>query len=144
MLLTLSEMLMKPGSLQRGIASFFLIFTFMDLVLIDLIGQRRCSEEAAALSVVSTTSIVSEDIQENEAPRLASVQNAAHNQPAQPANHKPAGALDEDCFCCCSHLIPGIRMDIAVLNGSPQPGDPAIRFIPSSPPRGTFHPPRLS
>jgi hypothetical protein len=144
MLLRLSEMLMKPGPLQHGTAIFFLIFTFTDLVFMDLLGQRRCTAEAAVLPVVSTTSIVSEEIQENVAPRLAFLQNAAHNRPAYPVEHKPAGTLDEDCFCCCSHLIHGICVDIAVLNGSPQLGDPAILFIPSSPPRGTFHPPRLS
>jgi hypothetical protein len=133
-----SEMLMKSGSVKRGIASFFLIFALMDIVFIDLLGQQSCSEEAAILPWVGTASI------EDEAVTSTSVQGPAHNQPEHPADNRPEGIPDEDCFCCCSHLIPGIRLDIAVLNGSPQPGDSTILFIPSTPPRGTFHPPRLS
>ncbi len=141
--LALSVYLMKPGYLRRGIAIFFLIFTFMDIVWIDLIWQRGCSEEATFLPLISKKSVESEVIEGDEAPGLASIQNAAQNQPAHPADDNPAG-IDEDCFCCCSHLIPGIKVDISVLNGSPQLGDPAVIIIPSSPPRGTFHPPRLS
>jgi hypothetical protein len=141
MLSALSVNLMKPGYLRRGIAIFFLIFTFMDLVCIDLLWQRGCAEEATVLTLLSKTSVVSEVIQENGVSGLA--QNAAQNQPGHPADDKPAG-IDEDCFCCCSHLIHGIRIEVSVLNGSPQPGDPAILIIPSSPSRGTFHPPRLS
>jgi hypothetical protein len=134
MLSAFSEMLMKSGSFQRGIAIFFLIFALMDIVFIDLLGQQNCSEEAAILALVGTASIEDEAV----------ISAPAHYQPEHPADNRPEGIPDEDCFCCCSHLIPGIRLDIAVLNGSPQPGDPTILFIPSTPPRGTFHPPRLS
>jgi len=136
--------MLKPGLFQRCLATFFLIFTFVDIVVIDLLGQHGCSEEAAVLPLVSPTSSVSDEIQVNAGPGLAVVENDAQNQPASPAEHKPAGTLDEDCFCCCSHLIPGIRVDLAVLNGSPQPGDSAIFNIPISPLHSTFHPPRLS
>jgi len=127
-------MSMRPGSLQRGIAVFFLVFTLVDIVFIDLLGQQGCTEEASALPSESMTSI-----QENEAYGMAFV-----NDTPLPLDPNTEGEVDEDCFCCCSHLIPGIRPDMAVLNGSPQPGNPAILFFPSSPSRGTFHPPRLS
>jgi|SRR5215510_4243216 len=136
--------MLKPGCFQRCLATFFLIFTFVDIVVIDLLGQRSCSEEAAVLPLLSTTSYGSDEIQVNARPGLAAVEDDAQNQPASPAEHMPAGTLDEDCFCCCSHLIPGIRVDLAVLNGSPQPGDPAILNLPTSPLRSTFHPPRFS
>ena len=142
--LRFSKFLMKPRSFQRGIASFFLIFTFIDMVYIDLLGQRSCSEEAAVLPTVRTASIESEESQKNEASIMAYTHTDFTNQSTHPDNQRPEGALDEDCFCCCSHLIPSISVDISVLNNSPQPGDPAMLFIPSSPPRSTFHPPRLS
>jgi hypothetical protein len=144
MLLKLFDQLMKPGPVQRGIAVFFLVFTFMDIVFIDLLGQGSCSEEAAALPFVRATLIVSDEIAENNISRFAYIWNAAHDQPAHPTDHTPTGNLDEDCFCCCSHLMAGIGVYIADLNGPAQPDDPAIISLPSSPPRGTFHPPRLS
>jgi hypothetical protein len=144
MLSALSVNLMKPGVLRRGIAIFFLIFTFMDIVFIDMLQQGGCSEEATVLPSPSKSPVVSEMFQENETTGLIPLQNTAQNQPAHPADDEPDGKIDEDCFCCCSHLIPGIRLDISVLNGSPQPGDPAILVIPTSPLRGTFHPPRFS
>ena len=142
--LKLVKTLTKPGPLQRGISIFFLVFTFMDLVFIDVLGQRGCLEEDLSLSVVGRTLISSGEHQENKSPHLAFIQAGNYDQPARSNDDNPLGCFDEDCFCCCSHLIPSVSLDLAALKDPIEPSNPGILFPPLSPLRGTFHPPRLA
>lgn len=144
MRLQLSKAFMKPGPLQRGIATFFLVFTFMDLVFIDVLGQRGCLEESLSLPVLSTSVKLSEATKKNETPRLAIVKAANYDEPLHPDGEAPLGCFDEDCFCCCSHLIPSVSLDLNVLNGPIEASISAISPFPLSPLHGTYHPPRLS
>jgi hypothetical protein len=143
----LSELFLSPGPIQRGIAVFFLIFTSFDILFIDMVRQQGCSEDAA-LQLATSTLASSDETAGNKIPRLTFVRSGAYHQSADPGEHKPAkdpaGGMDEDCFCCCSHIIPGFGMNIATLNYSAQPDDHAKLRLPASHPRGTYHPPRLS
>ncbi|HKX33005.1 MAG TPA: hypothetical protein VJ302_35315 [Blastocatellia bacterium] len=144
MLLRLCEMLMRPSGVRRGIAVFFILFTLADMVAVDIFGPRPCLEDAERLPLVVANSAQSNQIPENQPSHLAIIQHTDRNQPLLPGDETPPEQSDEDCFCCCSHVMPGIRVDIATLNCSPQPGEPVKLSLPSSPLRGTFHPPRLS
>lgn len=138
MLLKLRQSLMRPGRLHRAIAIFFLLFSFTDLVIADIFAPQLCSEAAAELPLACAKVDDSEITFAKGTGPTAVAGSSSSEQPAQPSD------FDEDCFCCCSHIIPSPHINLAALNCLPQPGDPAMTSLPSSPPRGTFHPPRLS
>jgi hypothetical protein len=135
----LCERLIRPGRLHRGIAIFFPIFTFTDLVIADTLAPELCTESVVGLLISVENTVGSETHPSKDVLRPA----ATDNRPCQDQPAHPEGS-EEDCFCCCSHIISGVYIDVAVLNEMPRLGGPANVIIPTSPPRGTYHPPRLS
>jgi hypothetical protein len=122
--------LMRPSRLRRGIAIFFLIFTFTELVFEDMVGPRLC----CAVGGIDAC----EELSMKESGWTASVESHSPERPAGPT------VLDEDCFCCCPNIIPGVSMIVTALNDSPQPDASTATPLPKAPPRDTFHPPRPS
>jgi hypothetical protein len=129
---------MRPSRLRRGIAIFFLIFTFTELVFEDMLGPRLCCGAGAEANVAGGGIDACEKLTTKESRRSASVGNYSSERHAGPT------VLDEDCFCCCPNIIPGVSMIVTALNDSPQPGASITTPLPKAPPRDTFHPPRLS
>lgn len=132
----LLQSLMRPDRLRRGVAIFLLAFAVFDLVIDDMFFPEPCCDEQVSLSFASPVESIEEIANEPGAIRTPD------SQPSQDSHQSPMD--DEDCFCCCSHIIPGVCISVAALNGSPQPGASAISSLPLAPPRDTFHPPRLS
>jgi hypothetical protein len=134
-----SQSLMRLKRLRRGLAIFLLAFASFDMAIVDVFFPQVCGDEQTLLSL---TSLV-------EAPEMSTGKAAADlasvgdhgSQPGQDSHQSPA---DEDCFCCCSHIIPSPHINVAALNCLPQLDDPAIFSLPLPHPHGPFHPPRLS
>lgn len=60
-------------------------------------------------------------------------------------NESPAPIQgDEDCFCCCSHILPGLHFVVAGIVSETLEADPTISSLPTGPPHTLYHPPRLS
>jgi len=135
MLSKLYENLMKQGRLRCGIAVFLLAFAYFDVAIIGVFFPQLCGDEQASVSFASPVKSTKKN---------ADGLMAISNHGSQPSQDLSPPTIDEDCFCCCSHIIPGVCIDVAVLNGSSQPPDPTNTALPSSPPHDTFHPPRLS
>jgi hypothetical protein len=138
MLSKFCKRLMRPGRLHRGIAIFFLAFTFADLVIADTLAPELCTEGAVVLPIVVEQAMGSEAYPWADAVRTTT----PDSKPCGEQSERPEG-LDEDCFCCCSHIIPGVHFETVELTDGSRLGSPANVFIPSSPPRGTYRPPRL-
>ena len=142
MLLRPYENLFRLHRLRRGIAIFLLAFATFDMTVVDVFSPQSCSDEQTSQTSQSTnspeksadtsTGIIADNLMEPE------------NHESQPKQDSHQSSADEDCFCCCSHIIPGIHVNIAVLNFSPRTDDPPIAFLPSSSPHDFFHPPRNS
>lgn len=83
---------------MRGAVLLFLFYTAADITYPQICGEELRNVEFASSSVSNTTAI-----QQSE-PKLSA---AADNdvQRNQPQNHEPR---DEDCFCCCAHVIAGM------------------------------------
>jgi hypothetical protein len=113
---------LKPNRLYRGVALFFLLFT-----LADLACPQLCRDELI------------------EWPHSAAVPPAMRASTTTGPTETPArgAGLEEDCFCCCTHVLPSLmshalRLEAGLFNFAPLPGS-----LPSPPPQDTFHPPRL-
>lgn len=127
-----SMSLLKQSYLGRAVALFFILFTFADLSVPQL-----CCEELGGSSLPSA-SLASSYNQSDELSLSAASGQPRHNQ------SQNTEESDEDCFCCCSHIVPGSHYNVALLELNTPVTNPAERFLPTSPPDTPFHPPRLS
>lgn len=63
------------------------------------------------------------------------------SQPKPPSN---PSSNEEECFCCCSHILPTVQFDLAILNAEPTVFVLTDTVLPVPPSQSQFHPPRLS
>ena len=126
---------MRLDRLRRGVAIFLLVFASYDMAIVDVFFPQTCGEQQMSLPssgpVGSTEESAGEKI-------------AVKNHDSQPGQDSHESSADEDCFCCCSHIIPSPHVNVVTLNSPPQADDPAITSLPAAPPRGAYHPPRHS
>jgi len=128
--------LLKGQYLHRGI-----IFIFFLMVLTDLASPQNCAEDVwrflkaapsqacvkASTLVESETSLISADIQTQ-----------------QPSSDSDSAPAEDDCFCCCSHVLPGVIFHVDDSGFAPSVSEPTITALPTAPPQSAFRPPRLS
>jgi hypothetical protein len=129
---------MRLDRIRRGMAIFLLAFASFDMAVVDVFFPQVCGDEQTPSL---NTSVDHPDTStEKTAAELASMGDHG-SQPGQDSHQSPA---DEDCFCCCSHIIPSSHINVAALNCLPQLDDPAIFTLPLAHLHGPFRPPRLS
>lgn len=118
----------------RAVAVFFLLYTGADITL----PQYFCPEDCGAPVTRSTDS--SKPAQ-NE--HLASALDKSNSRPSEtPSEQLPH---EEDCFCCCAHVLPGAilaRLELYELTST----QPVIKTdsLPSPPHREMYRPPRIA
>jgi hypothetical protein len=135
MLLRSCKNLMRLDRLRRGVAIFLLVFAFFDMAIVDVFFPQACGEQQMSTHSAGPVDSIEEGAGESM---------AVKNRDSQPGQDSHESYVDEDCFCCCSHIIPSPHVNVGALNFPPQAGDPSITSLPSAPPRGAYHPPRLS
>lgn len=124
--------LVRQDYLNRGVALFFILFTFADLLIPQLCrgelgGRSLPSASATSASKYSDKSSLSIPIGQ---PQEEQSKNSEHS--------------DEDCFCCCSHIVPGSHFSVALVELKSPVTNLADHSLPTSLPNIPFHPPRLS
>jgi len=118
---------LRPNRVYRGIAIFFLLFTLADLTF-----SGFCCDEFTDLSPSAQT--------QSLADTMTLVDADDSNQ--QGKQHSQSGAMEEDCFCCCIHILPVHAQDssgFAVIQHQYpfRPANLSIAWL-----NGTDHPPR--
>jgi hypothetical protein len=120
----------------RVIAIFFLIYTGGDILL----PQYFCAgEEIGGLPL--TIHFSADTVRQSDGARYVSFRAADGSESGQPQQHE---RQDEDCFCCCAHVLPGFGITGAM---SFQPGrlsvTTVLNSLPSPPLPHTYRPPRF-
>lgn len=124
--------------LYSWIALFFLLFT-----LADISSPRQCCEELgglpdfAARAATVNASAVAEATPSDEATYSIANDDSQPTQPATPCS------TDEDCFCCCSHVLPGLSFSMAVTQFKSPEADPQQDCLLTPALRALYHPPRF-
>ena len=120
------------------IAIFFVLFTF-----VDISSPRQCCEELGGFADSAAPAATTDSVALDEAARsdegTPSIA-ASDSQPTQPAT---PSSSEEDCFCCCSHVLPGSSFSIAVLHFKSPEADPQEDSLLTHPLRALYHPPRF-
>jgi hypothetical protein len=122
----------KRARVFRVLAIFFLVYTGLDITVPQL-----CSEEFSYQEIVQV--VAASDLSD-QARTLPAI-DAAKNSPGDPTPREHS--QDEDCFCCCTHVLPGhVTAPVAIAELSPDIA--ALKKIDVASPviRGPYHPPR--
>jgi hypothetical protein len=125
------------GRLVRAVAVFFLLFTCADLSM----PEYFCDEEAGALPVNLTVRQKAGDV----ATGLDLAAAASTTEDALPGAPDSEAPHEEDCFCCCAHVLPAV---LVANVGASDAKTPALVLtadsLPSPPLQSTYHPPRFA
>jgi hypothetical protein len=121
----------------RAIAILFLIYTGFDLASPELCKGDALGDSSGKPVMVTTRRDANEIIEVSNSIEQSTRQD--QNQfPEQPAN-------DEDCFCCCTHVIPGtitVSLESADAAAPSRILDHLSILSPTLP--SEFHPPRFA
>lgn len=113
----------------RAIAVLFLLYTGVEITV-----PQFCSEALGAVSISEPTS---------DSTNVLVVSSTTHNSQEGLPSEQPSS--DEDCFCCCAHVVPGRALaTVAVSELMPSFTVPRKTDLPSPVLQGPFHPPRLA
>ena len=118
---------LMTARLVRVIAVFFLLFTAADLTV-----PQFCREEVGIgkFAQVSSFDIVGSAFKSPE---------SREAPPSEPTHS------DEDCFCCCSHVLPGTATSSpSGLQATSYFASLKIIDVVSPPLQGPYHPPRIA
>ncbi len=126
--------LVRLGRWQRGVVVLLLALAFVDILLIDMVSPQFCNDGAGSRAGFVVADVAHEtaiDSQKSQTDR----DSHSDSTPA---------STDEDCFCCCSHIVLDCAFNFATLIPSVRLGIPSSDILPSPPLQDTFHPPRLA
>jgi hypothetical protein len=129
----------RYGRYVRAVAVFFLLFTGADI----LMPQYFCDDEIGGISL-PTASAATLNTEERAADdsKVAAVADSNDSRSRQPSDTSPH---EEDCFCCCAHVLPSLPVAPGETFEATQPmaafvNDP----LPSPTLQSTYHPPRIA
>jgi hypothetical protein len=129
---------MKKKILQRGIVLFLLIFA-----LSDITSANPCGDELGTLPLEKIDTCKTALLFANNSSQ--SFTEAVFEAPQTQHEHSQNNEADcEDCFCCCSHILPSSYFSPSPLEIQLQITDLNKLFLPAAPPGDTFRPPRLA
>jgi hypothetical protein len=120
--------------LLLGIASF-------DLTVVDLISPQLCEDRSGAIAGVIPTGPAKNA--DGRSDQNTAVKVVITDQDSLPQQDSSPASADDDCFCCCSHVLPVYSINQVTLDTMPRIDVSLIDTLPSAPPQDTFHPPRL-
>lgn len=121
----------------RAITLLFLIYTGVDLASPELCKGDALGDSGGKPVIVTTRRDANEIIEVSNTIEQSTSQH--QNQvPEQPAN-------DEDCFCCCTHVIPGTITVSLESSDATAPSSILEQLSILSPTLPSeFHPPRFA
>jgi hypothetical protein len=118
---------MKSGYIHRVLAVFLLVYSLSDFCCLPSCYDEAASPPAAA-TALSAVNLGGDQTS------LSGSENSRHEDESQPCQ-------DECCFCC-AHVVPSSPVTVAAIIIDSPGGEQPSAFLPKSPPRTLFHPPR--
>jgi hypothetical protein len=135
MKLALNILELRQSQLVRVIAMLFLLHCGVDMLFPQLCNEEELFGGNFSSTVLSSTG-------DDEVGRVIAVYGSGQSPNDQRSDPQHR---DEDCFCCCAHVMPSPVFA--------SPGDAALVtsrtpmpriFIPSAPSYNPYHPPRFA
>jgi hypothetical protein len=131
----LSGKLVTRRRVARAVAMLFLIYTALDITAPEFCKGEVLGDGGGRAAVLTSLQTASE-----------ALATAFTVGPAgkQPQNRLPEeSSNDEDCFCCCTHILPGTITVSLETSDASFPGSTLEHLSTASPTLPSqFHPPR--
>lgn len=126
----------RHARLIRAVAVFFILFTVGDITL----PQYFCrGEEIGGLPLGSVAASTEDGDPGTKRSAIPSSEDSLPGQDSEQAPH------EEDCFCCCAHVLPALAFTRAAAAELKSPEPPQKQAsLPSPPLRLPYHPPRFA
>ncbi len=127
----------RHGRIIRAVALFFVLFTGADIAL----PQYFCGgEEVGGLPLGSVATFASETA--DPGAERSAVPAPADSLPGQVPDEAPH---EEDCFCCCAHVLPALAFTRAATAELRSPEPPQKQqSLPTPSLQLPYHPPRFA
>ena len=126
------------GRLVRSVAILFLLYTGLDIACPQL-----CSEGLVSLAAASETA--RSDINEPESAIGENVGAVSVREDSRQNGPTEQKSQEEDCFCCCAHIVPGVAYVAPTHSDLKFPRSvPGSTAVLTPPLFGTFRPPRFA
>ena len=120
------------------IAIFFVLFTF-----VDISSPRQCCEELGGFADSGAPAATTDSDALDEAARAYEGTPSIAGCDSRPTQPATPSSSEEDCFCCCSHVLPGLSFSIAVLHFRSPEADLQQDLLRTPALRALYHPPRF-
>ncbi len=130
---SLLNKILKPNALYQALALFFVLFTFLDIVLFGYCGEEL-PFPTTCLSEIVEASITNPDDE------IALSTN--FQQEHERHNQAPCSTDEDCCFCCCVHWVLTTRIFIDKIEITLPLERPNKIDLLESPPSKTYRPPR--
>ena len=126
----------KRRVMQRAVSLLLLLLCFFDLAIADVLFPGSCERESEMLpfvAVVPTTT---------ELHQGSTTMTDSQQENRQAPTESPS--VEDDCFCCCTHLVPVEFYRSSQSLFRSEPITSYLRSLPSAPSAELYHPPRLA
>lgn len=120
---------------QRNVSLVLLLFCFYDLAVADVLFPGSCEREGAMIFGASVSTSAAEQ------QSIATIGDVTPEPQEAPADSTP---VEDDCFCCCTHIVPVENYKFPPLLLQPTPIEAHPGNIPATPVAELFRPPRLA
>ena len=120
---------------QRNISLLLLLLCFFDMVIADVFFPGSCEREGAMILGVS---ISTSALHQEGFPTITDSKQEQHQ------SLPDSVPVEDDCFCCCTHIVPVGNYKFPPLLLQPTPIESYPGNIPATPFAELFRPPRLA
>ncbi len=120
---------------QRNVSLVLLLLCCYDLAVADVLFPGSCEREGAMILGASIATTAADQ------QGLATIGDVAPEPQEAPADSTP---IEDDCFCCCAHIVPAENYNVPPLLFQPPSIESHPGSIPATPVAELFRPPRFA
>lgn len=133
----LLKKLLTENVLYKALALFFVMFTFLDIMLFGYCSEELQFLDDCLLEVSESSSVKTFSILEDK-----SFDSNALEQEHTEHKQAPCSPDKDCCFCCCAHWVLTSKLYLDKTETVLPMQAPNKIYLPESPPRKTYRPPR--
>lgn len=90
------------NGLFSGRFARFIVILFLAYAGVDIANPQLCSDEFAPPSVLLASNV------ERRAEESSTVDSVGTSEDTEQREQPSAPHSEDDCFCCCTHVLPGV------------------------------------
>lgn len=128
-------------SYMSKILQNLVVLSLLLFAVSEVVAAQPCSDELGGITLSNVHSKESSDESTSKDNSLISSKEfKVQSKPVEEGGRQAAEC--DECFCCCSHILPSNAFDATSSEYNLMLIEPWPSSLPSSPSRDTFHPPR--